>query len=91
MSNSKFTNVALAVCGLAVLAATPARADLLDDVMQAKKIRISTDLAIPPSGIMDSSMKPTGSDVEVAQLLAGIGGSNSNSSRPPAPRAFPTC
>ena len=70
MSNSKFMNVALAVCGLVVLAATPARADLLDDVMQAKKIRISTDLAIPPSGMMDSSMKPTGSDVEVAQLLA---------------------
>ena len=34
------------------------------------KDRISTDLAIPPSGMMDSSMKPTGSDVEVAQLLA---------------------
>ena len=29
-----------------------------------------TDLAIPPSGMMDAAMKPTGSDVEVAQLLA---------------------
>ena len=38
--------------------------------MKAKKIRISTDVAIPPSGMMDSSMKPTGSDVETAQLLA---------------------
>ena len=40
------------------------------ELMQAKKIRISTDVAIPPSGMMDSSMKPTGSDVEVAQLLS---------------------
>jgi polar amino acid transport system substrate-binding protein len=38
--------------------------------MAAKKIRISTDLAIPPSGMVDSTMKPVGSDVETAQLLA---------------------
>lgn len=50
--------------------ATAAQADLLDDVMKAKKIRIATDLAIPPSGMMDSALKPTGSDVETAQLLA---------------------
>jgi polar amino acid transport system substrate-binding protein len=54
-----------------LIAAAPASAaDLLDDIMQAKRIRISTDVAIPPSGMMDASMKPTGSDVEVAQLLA---------------------
>lgn len=52
-----------------VMAATPAAADLLDDIMKAKKIRISTDLAIAPSGMMDGNMRPTGSDVEVAQLL----------------------
>ena len=56
--------------GLVMLAAWPAQADLLDDIMEAKKIRIATDLAIPPSGMMDSTMKPTGSDVEAAQLLA---------------------
>ncbi|MGO4571115.1 transporter substrate-binding domain-containing protein [Microvirga sp. 2TAF3] len=50
--------------------ASAARADLLDDIMAAKKIRISTDLAIPPSGMVDANMKPTGSDVETAQLLA---------------------
>ena len=38
--------------------------------MKAKKIRIATDLAIPPSGMIDAAMKPTGSDVETAQLLA---------------------
>ncbi|MFC5067127.1 transporter substrate-binding domain-containing protein [Flaviflagellibacter deserti] len=56
--------------GVATMATTGARADLLDDIMAAKKIRIATDLAIPPSGMMDGSMKPTGSDVETAQLLA---------------------
>lgn len=55
---------------IAAMATTGARADLLDDVMAAKKIRIATDLAIPPSGMMDGSMKPIGSDVETAQLLA---------------------
>jgi len=67
----RFTFATAAALGcLALLAAQPARADLLDDIMKAKKIRISTDLAIPPSGMMDANMKPTGSDVETAQLLA---------------------
>lgn len=52
------------------LAAMTAHADLLDEIMKAKKIRISTDMAIPPAGMMDSSMQPTGSDVETAKLLA---------------------
>jgi polar amino acid transport system substrate-binding protein len=52
------------------LGAGAARADLLDDIMAAKKIRIATDFAIPPSGMVDSNMKPVGSDVETAQLLA---------------------
>ncbi|ACA17539.1 extracellular solute-binding protein family 3 [Methylobacterium sp. 4-46] len=47
-----------------------AHADLLDDVLSAKKIRVATDLAIPPSGMIDANLKPTGSDVETAQLLA---------------------
>lgn len=47
-----------------------AKADLLDDIMNAKKIRISTDLALPPSGMVDGNLKPIGSDVETAQLLA---------------------
>jgi polar amino acid transport system substrate-binding protein len=58
----------LAVACLAV--AGVAHADLLDDVMKAKKIRIATDFSIPPSGMLDKDLKPTGSDVETAQLLA---------------------
>lgn len=70
MKYGKFLGAAISVCCFATMSAMPAFADLLDDMTKAKKIRISTDLAIPPSGMMDSSMKPTGSDVEVAQLLA---------------------
>jgi polar amino acid transport system substrate-binding protein len=70
MTRRVLWTAALAAWCFTALVAQPARADLLDDIMQAKKIRISTDLAIPPSGMMDSTMKPTGSDVEVAQLLA---------------------
>lgn len=51
-------------------AALAAHADLLDDIMKSKKIRISTDMAIPPAGMMDSNMQPSGSDVETARLLA---------------------
>lgn len=47
-----------------------AHADVLDDVMKAKKIRIATDFSIPPSGMLDKDLKPVGSDVETAQLLA---------------------
>lgn len=62
--------VAVALALAVMVGGTAAKADKLDDIMAAKKIRISTDLAIPPSGMMDSSMKPIGSDVETAQLLA---------------------
>ncbi len=55
---------------MAALGTSAAHADLLDDIMKAKKIRIATDMAIPPSGMMDANLKPTGSDVETAQLLA---------------------
>jgi polar amino acid transport system substrate-binding protein len=62
----------LALLGTTALAyaGQAARADILDDITKAGKIRIATDLAIPPSGMIDSAMKPTGSDVETAELLA---------------------
>jgi polar amino acid transport system substrate-binding protein len=58
--------VALSFAG----ASGAARADLLDDVRAAKKIRVAIDLGSPPFGTTDSAMKPTGSDVETARLLA---------------------
>lgn len=70
MTNRSFLAAALAMACVSVIGATATRADVLDDVLKAKKIRISTDLAIPPSGMVDGNLKPTGSDVETAQLLA---------------------
>ena len=55
---------------VAMLAAGVARADQLDDITRSGTIRISTDMAIPPAGMMSDTMQPTGSDVETAQLLA---------------------
>jgi polar amino acid transport system substrate-binding protein len=63
-----FRSALVATCLAA--AALAAHADLLDDITKAKKIRISTDMAIPPAGMMDSNMQPSGSDVETAKLLA---------------------
>lgn len=63
-------SAAVAMTCMMALGTTAAHADLLDDIMKAKKIRIATDMAIPPSGMMDANLKPTGSDVETAQLLA---------------------
>ena len=56
--------LAVAAAGLA------AQADTLDNIRAAKKIRVSVDLAVPPSGMTDANMKPTGSDYDVAVLLA---------------------
>src|SRR3982074_758394 len=47
-----------------------AHADTLDDIKKAGKIRIAIDLAIPPFGMTDDKMQPTGSDVDLARLLA---------------------
>jgi polar amino acid transport system substrate-binding protein len=59
------------VIGAAALMSTlPAQADTYADIIAAKKIRVATDLAIPPSGMLDANLKPVGSDVETAQLLA---------------------
>lgn len=47
-----------------------AHADTLDDIKKAGKVRIAIDLAIPPFGMTDDKMQPTGSDVDLARLLA---------------------
>lgn len=68
-TSRKLTLAAITACLLGA-AVGAAHADTLDDINKAKSIRVATDLAIPPSGMMDASMKPIGSDVETAQLLA---------------------
>ncbi|MCA0250053.1 MAG: transporter substrate-binding domain-containing protein [Proteobacteria bacterium] len=63
--------VAVALAAVAVMGMnTAAHADALDDIRKAKKIRIAVDLGVPPYGMTDDKMQPTGSDIETAKLLA---------------------
>ncbi len=47
-----------------------ANADALDDIKKAGKIRIAIDLGVPPYGMTDDKMQPSGSDIETAKALA---------------------
>jgi polar amino acid transport system substrate-binding protein len=62
-------SMALAVAAL-MAAMSLAHADALDDIRKAGKIRIAIDLGVPPYGMTDDKLQPTGLDVEVARLLA---------------------
>jgi len=59
-----------ALCAALVAPSASAFANSYEDLIASKKIRVSTDLAIPPSGMLDANLKPVGSDVETAELLA---------------------
>jgi polar amino acid transport system substrate-binding protein len=67
----KKTITALAVALVAMVGASHvANADALDDIKKSGKIRIAIDLGVPPYGMTDAQMKPTGLDVEAAEMLA---------------------
>jgi polar amino acid transport system substrate-binding protein len=69
----KIVSLQRAIAGVAFVLLSlvlPAHADTLDDIKKAGKIRIAIDLAIPPFGMTDDKMQPTGSDVDLARLLA---------------------
>ncbi len=62
---------AIAIAAVAMMGATHvAHADALDDIKKSGKIRIAVDLGVPPYGMTDEKMQPTGSDIETAKLLA---------------------
>jgi polar amino acid transport system substrate-binding protein len=63
-----FKHAALAIA--LVAAAGAAQADLLDNIRQAKKLRVAIELALPPYGMTNDKLEPYGSDVETAQALA---------------------
>jgi polar amino acid transport system substrate-binding protein len=73
MNKSNMTRLAV-VAAFAVIvglvAGSTARADGLDDIKAAKKLRVAIDLGLPPYGMTDDKMQPTGSDVETGRLLA---------------------
>ena len=67
----KRTMTAIAVAVVAMIGANQiAHADALDDIRKSGKIRIAIDLGVPPYGMTDDKMQPTGLDVETAQALA---------------------
>ena len=67
-----------------------ASADALDDIKKSGKIRIAIDLGVPPYGMTDDKMQPTGSDVETAKAAGqGLGPASSSTCRPPAPPRIP--
>ena len=57
---------AVAAIAMVCVAGT-ASADALDDIKKSGKIRIAVDLGVPPYGMTDEKMQPTGSDIETAK------------------------
>lgn len=58
------------LAGLAVaLAATAAGAQTPDEIIKKGKVVIAVDTTVPPYGMLDTAMKPSGIDVELAQLV----------------------
>lgn len=55
---------------LSAVVTLPVSANALEEIQKRGEIRVATDLSIPPSGMLDAAMKPVGSDVETAELLA---------------------
>jgi polar amino acid transport system substrate-binding protein len=58
------------LAGALGLACLPAQADDLSTIKSNKVIRVAIDLGAPPFGTKDATLKPIGSDVETAELLA---------------------
>src|SRR3954466_9112287 len=61
----------IAIAAVAMMGVVQAAsADVLDDIKKAGKIRIAVDLGVPPYGLTDDKMQPSGSDIDTAKLLA---------------------
>lgn len=70
MNIARVTRAGIMAAILLIAAGAPSRADGLDDIKAAKKLRVAIDLGLPPYGMTDDKMQPTGSDVETGRLLA---------------------
>ena len=70
MKSSTFGRMTLVAASLFFLAGQAAHANALANIKQVKKIRIGIDLGLPPYGMMDDKVQPTGVDVDVARKLA---------------------
>lgn len=69
MTKMKFILVATALLAGA-LVSQPVWADALADIKAKGEIAVAIDLGVPPWGMLDDNLKPSGADVEVATKLA---------------------
>lgn len=70
MKTSKMTASILAGVAMIMAVSGTAMADQYETIMQSGKLRIATDFAVPPYGMLDANLQPIGLDVEVARKLA---------------------
>lgn len=70
MKTSKIAASILAGAAMVLALSSTAIADQYETIMQSGKLRIATDFAVPPYGMLDADLKPVGLDVEVARKLA---------------------
>lgn len=59
------------LAGVTALASTFAHADVLDDVIKNKTLRVAVPQDFPPFGSVGVDLKPVGYDIDVAKLIAG--------------------
>lgn len=64
------TFVRTAVAAAIAVSGAAAFADTVQKIQARKKLLVAIDLSVPPFGMTDGAMKPQGSDVDVARLLA---------------------
>ena len=55
---------------LGAVLAEAASAQLLDEIIKNKKVRVAIDLGVPPFGMMNAKNEPDGSDADFAKLFA---------------------
>jgi polar amino acid transport system substrate-binding protein len=61
---------ALVLCAMLWCVIAGAATDALDAIYARKKLVVGTGLVVPPYNMLDDRLQPTGSDVELARLLA---------------------
>ena len=62
--------LAAGLVAFVLTAAGTVHADTLSDIKARKKLLVGIDLTFPPFGTLDSGLKPVGSDVSAAKMLA---------------------
>ena len=73
----------------AILAATPAAADQLDDIIASGELRCGIMLDVPPVGMRDADNEPVGFDVEFCRDMASALGVEAVIVETPAPDRIP--